>query len=44
MVAHAIIPYFAINTGEVEEEHHHFAKNLPSEGKLRDAWQVLPAG
>jgi flavin reductase (DIM6/NTAB) family NADH-FMN oxidoreductase RutF len=39
-----IIQYFTINPGEMEEELHHYAKNLLSEGKVQDAWQVLLAG
>jgi flavin reductase (DIM6/NTAB) family NADH-FMN oxidoreductase RutF len=39
-----IVQYFAINPGEMEDELHHYAKQLLQEGKVPYAWQVLLAG
>ncbi len=36
-----IIQYYAVNPDEMENELHIYAKELLTEGKLREAWQVL---
>lgn len=36
-----IIQYYSINPDEMEKELHVYAKTLLSEGKVREAWQVL---
>ena len=36
-----IIQYYSINPDEMERELHGYAKKLLSEGKVREAWQVL---
>lgn len=36
-----IIQYFSINPDEMEKELHSYAKKLLSEGKVREAWQIL---
>jgi len=38
-----IIQYYNLNPEEMEKELHLYAKNLLSEGKVREAWQVLLA-
>ena len=36
-----IIQYYSLNPDEMEKELHLHAKNLLSDGKVREAWQVL---
>ncbi len=38
-----IIQYYSINPNEMENELHHYAKQLLNEGKVNAAWQVLLA-
>ncbi len=38
-----IIQYYSINPNEMENELHHYAKQLLNEGKVNEAWQVLLA-
>jgi flavin reductase (DIM6/NTAB) family NADH-FMN oxidoreductase RutF len=38
-----IIQYFSINPDEMDKELHQYAKELLSEGKVKEAWQVLLA-
>ncbi|HEV8271036.1 MAG TPA: flavin reductase family protein [Chitinophagaceae bacterium] len=39
-----IIQYYSMNPDEMEKELHTYAKKLLTEGKVREAWQVLLAG
>jgi flavin reductase (DIM6/NTAB) family NADH-FMN oxidoreductase RutF len=39
-----IIQYYSLNPDDMEKELHAYAKKLLSEGKVREAWQVLLAG
>lgn len=39
-----IIQYYSINPAEMEQELHHYAKELLANGKVQEAWQVLLAG
>ena len=36
-----IILYYSLNSADMEEELHHYAKELLAAGKVEDAWQVL---
>jgi flavin reductase (DIM6/NTAB) family NADH-FMN oxidoreductase RutF len=38
-----IIQYYSINPNEMENELHHYAKQLLNDGKVEEAWQVLLA-
>src|SRR5690606_39234364 len=39
-----IIQYYSVNPKDLERELHNYAAKLLSEGRTRDAWQVLLAG
>jgi len=38
-----IFEYFAVNPDDMENELHHYAKELLDKGKVSEAWQVLLA-
>ena len=38
-----IVQYYSLNPEEMEKELHQYSKELLSEGKVDDAWQILLA-
>jgi hypothetical protein len=36
-----IVQYYSVNPDEMEKEIHQYAKKLLSQGKVKEAWQVL---